>query len=89
MFTFRLAAQILRRILRDDEFVGLRAPLLVVHPVQDAGHRRRAIAQDAFQAESVFGGLDLLTVFLADRGDVVRVHERAFQKIHLPEEFHL
>src|SRR5260221_3108459 len=38
----------------------------------DAGHGCRAIAQHAFEAKSIFGGLDLLTVFPADRRDEVR-----------------
>ena len=89
LLVFGLAGEILRRILRDRELVGLRAPLVVVDAVENAGHGGGAVAQHAFETESVFGGLDLLAVFLADRGDVVRIRQRAFQEIHLAEEFHL
>jgi len=42
----------------------LRAPLVVIDAVEDAGDGRSAIAEDAFEAESIFGGLDLMAVFL-------------------------
>ena len=84
-----LPDKILRRILRGDELVGLRTPLVVVHAVQDSGHGRSAVAQHAFQAEAKFRGLDFLAVLPADGGDEVGKYQRALQEIHLAEEFHL
>src|ERR1035441_10027690 len=88
-YTTLFAAKILWRIFRDSKFVGLRAPLVVIDAVQDAGHGRGTTTQNAFQSKSIFGGLNLLAVFLADRGDEIGVHERALQEIHLTKEFHL
>ncbi len=46
-------------------------------------------AQHPFQAEAVLGGLDLLAVLAADRGDEVGVNQCAFQQVDLAEEFQL
>ena len=48
-----------------------------------------AVAQHAFQAKTIFRGLNFLAVLPADGGDEVRIRQRAFQEIHLAEEFHL
>ncbi len=88
-FAFGFAGKILRRKFGGRELVGLRTPLVVVDAVENSGDRRGAVAQHAFQTESVFGGLNLLTVFPADRGDEVGIGQRAFEKVHLAEEFHL
>ncbi len=89
LLVFGFSGKILRRVFRGGELVGLRAPFVVVDAVENARHRRGAVAEDAFEAESVFGGLNFLAVFLADCGDVVGVSQRAFQEIHLAEELHL
>src|SRR5579872_6912140 len=75
-----------RRIGLGDESILLRAPLVVIHAVEDPGHRAGALPQHAIQAKTKFRRLNLLAVFSAHGGYVVGKNQRALQKAHLAPE---
>ena len=66
-----------------------RIPLVVIDAVENAGDVGGAAAQNALQTEAVLRGLDLLGVLAADRGDEIRVSQRALEEVHLAEELQL
>ena len=70
-------------------FVFLRAPLVVIHAIDDPGQRSRPRLQQAFQSKSVFAGLYLLRVLAAYRSQVIGKSNGSLQKVHLAPELHL
>src|ERR1051325_6078287 len=89
IFAFFFALKIFRRVLPRKMLVALRAPLVVVHAVQNPAQRACTRLQYAFQAKAIFAGLNLLRIFTADGSDVVRKNQRALQKVGLAPELHL
>ena len=89
LFALGFAGKILRREFGGCKLVRLRTPLVVVHAVQNACNRSRAVTQYTFESKTVFRSLNLLTVLFTDRRDVVGIGQRTFEKVDLAEEFHL
>ncbi len=86
---FYFPAEILRRVVGGNEFVGLRVPLLIINPVQDSGHGLRPLLEHALKAETEFRRLNFLAVLSADRRDEVAVSQRPLQKVDVAEILHL
>src|SRR5205814_4779193 len=82
-FAGQLAAQVLGGIFGSSELIAFRTPFVVIHPIEDSSHGGSALAQHAFQPESIFGGMDLLAVLAADGGDEVGEGQSAFEEVDL------
>ena len=78
-----LALEVVRAEVGGQQLVGLRAPLPVIHPVQDAVQVGGAVAQHPLQAVAELRGLDLLAVAGADGGDGVGVDDAALEQVDL------
>src|SRR5262249_3603749 len=85
---FLFPAEIVGRIVSGDVPVSLRIPLIVINPVEDAGHSLRTLFKNAFQSEAELRGLNLLAVLPAHGRDHVRVGEGAFEEIYVAEVLH-
>ena len=72
-----LAGHVVSTVVRRDTFVGRGVERLGVDTVQDALKRIGAVAEHAVEALAVLGGLDLIRIGGAHRGDGVGVVERA------------
>ena len=85
----RLAAEVVGRIVRGDERIGLRIPLAVVDAIQNARDGAAARAQHAFQTKAVLRRLDLLAYLRLTVVMKSAIGDCALQEIHLAVEFQL
>src|SRR5208282_686361 len=79
--------EIVCRIILGDERVGFGAPDGIVHAIEDADEAIGAGADDAFEAEAVFGGLNFLCVAAADGGEVIGENQAALEEIYFAVVF--
>src|SRR5262249_35746783 len=78
-----LAADISRRVARYNPRVALRIPNLIVDAIQDTAQAVGAGAQDAVEAHTEIGRLDLARIAGADGGDAIGQHHAGLEHAHL------
>ena len=78
LFADALAREIVFAIWLGDEGIGLRAPLVVIHAVQDPDHIPGALSKHPFQAKALLHIHDLLGVTGAHGGNLIGKDQGAF-----------
>src|SRR4030043_709553 len=58
-----------------------RIPILIIHPIEDTVKILLPLSQNSLQPITVFRGLDLFAIFLADRIDRIRVDDPCLHEI--------
>src|SRR5579864_3819340 len=81
-----LAAQILCRISRGDDFVAFGTPSGVIDAIQDAHQAVGAAAHHTVESVAELASLNLLRVFAADGGQVVGKNQATLEKINAAEK---
>src|SRR4029077_5160300 len=81
-----LAAQILCRVSRGDEFVAFGTPSGVIDTIQDTHQAVGAAAHHAVEPVAELSSLDLLGVLAADGSQVVGENQAALEEIDAAEK---
>ena len=80
------AGQILRPVRLTQMRIGLGIPARVIHSVDNPLQVRAARRDHRVESEPAFGGLDLLRVRWADRGNPIGEDDAALEQVHLAVE---
>jgi len=62
-------------------------PIPVVHTIEDAVKILSSLSQDPIQPITIFRGLNLLAVFLADRVEGIGINDACLHEVNLLPEF--